>query len=290
MRRILPIISLIFLYAVSALGQIHGPSVPNPADSGLPPLFLSLTDDAAVSPGVPQDQAKVPVVIPVSMPRMAPDLALRVYRDRAALQNTRLVSYSATTVIRAQLPDTQQSGEYELERDYSAPHTLAFKAVRYTGDNFVKGNVILRLLQSEVEHVQKDDPSLNAISPENYKFSYKGLSQVNDRTVYVYQLKPRHKRVGLFKGRIYLDAYNGGIVRAEGTVSKSPSLFIKRILFVQDYQEIGPFTLPVRMHSEAQTRLVGRAIVDVYENNYQPIANSNQSDDLSRRVAATPSL
>jgi len=94
------------------------------------------------------------------------------------------------------------------------------------------------------------------------------------RMVHVYQMKPRQKRVGLFKGRIYVDAYSGSLVRAEGRPVKSPSLFIKKIDFVQDYADIGPFTLPVHVHSEATARIVGRAIVDVYQRDYQPIANS----------------
>jgi hypothetical protein len=214
------------------------------------------------------------VVAPVVLPRMAPELALQVYRGRSVIQTEQLASYSATTLIRAQLPDTSQSGEYEVQRHYLAPRTLAFKALRFTGDAFVKTNVIIRLLQSEVDHVQKDDPAQNAISPANYKFSYKGTSQLEGRLVHVYQLKPRQKRAGLFKGRIYVDAYTGSLVRAEGRPVKSPSLLIKKIDFVQDYADIGPFTFPVHIHSEARARIVGRAIVDVYQRDYEPVANT----------------
>ena len=216
----------------------------------------------------------MPLVTSPVLPRMAPELALQVCRGRSVIQAEQLASYSATTLIRAQLPDTSQSGEYELQQHYLAPRTLAFKAVRFTGDVFVKTNVITRLLQSEVDHVQKDDPALNAISPANYKFSYKGTNELGGRMVHVYQLKPRQKRAGLFKGRIYVDAYSGSLVRAEGRPVKSPSLFIKKIDFVQDYADIGPFTFPTHVHSEANARIVGRAIVDVYQHDYQPVANA----------------
>ena len=206
------------------------------------------------------------------MPRMAPDFALQVLQGHAKLQSAELAGYSATTVVRAQLPDTSQSGEFELQRHYSAPRTLAFKALHFTGDNFVKSNVILRLLQSEVDHVQKDDPALTAISAANYKFSYKGTSDVSGRMVHVFQIKPRQKRSGLFKGKIYVDAYSGTLARAEGKMVRSPSLFIKRIEFVQDYADIDSFTFPVHIHSEAQARIVGRTIVDIYEENYQPVS------------------
>jgi hypothetical protein len=214
---------------------------------------------------------------PPALPRMAPELALQTYQRRWNSQSTELVSYSASTLIRAVLPDSQQSGELELERHFAAPRTLEFKTVRYTGDGFVKNNVITRLLQSEVDHVQKDDASLTALTPANYKFSFKGTNQLDGRMVHDYQVKPRKKRAGLFRGHVYLDAYSGSLVRVEGAVVKSPSFFIKKIQFVQDYAEFGAFTLPTHMHSEALARIIGRAVVDIYQHDYQPETHTVQA-------------
>jgi len=209
------------------------------------------------------------------LPLMSPELALAAYQHRAAQQAAALAAYSAVTVIRAELPDTSQQGEYELQRKFEAPHSLQFTPVHFTGDGFVKSNVITRLLQSEVDHVQKDDPALTAISPANYKFAYKGASNIENRVVHVFQVKPQKKRVGLFKGRIYLDAYTGALVRAEGSLVKSPSFFVKHIEFVQQFADIQSFTLPIRMHSEAKARIVGRTIVDIVHRDYQPVPATN---------------
>ena len=225
-------------------------------------------------------------VLPVSpaLPRMSADLALQTYHQRVTRQSAELASYSAIALVRVALPDTSQQGEFELERHYAAPHDLQFKAVRYTGDGFVKSNVITRLLQSEVDHVQKDDPSLTAISNANYKFSHKGSTDVGGRVVHIYQVKPRKKRPGLFKGRIYLDAHTGSLVRAEGSIVKSPSFFVKNIEFVQDYVDSGSFTFPTHIHSEARARFVGRTIVDVYQRDYQvvptPVETARQAPSL----------
>lgn len=202
---------------------------------------------------------------------MSPELALATYQYRSAQQSAQLAAYSAVTVIRAELPETSQQGEFELQRKFEAPHTLLFTPVHFSGDGFVKSSVITRLLQSEVDHVQKDDPALTAISLANYKFTYKGASHVHDRLVHVYQVKPHKKRPGLFKGRIYLDAHTGTLVRAEGSVVKSPSFFVKHIEFLQDFADVQSFTLPVHMHSEAKARIVGRAIVDIVHRDYLPI-------------------
>jgi hypothetical protein len=271
-RTLLTVFALLSYLAGWAAAQSGAPSIA--ASYGL--SYLLLDDDSSASPQVQaENQTPAVLIAPApSLPRMSPELTLQTYRNRVAQQAALLSSYSANSVILAQLPATQQFGECDLQRLYSAPHTLEFKSVRFVGDGFVKSNVILRLLQSEVDHVQKDDPAATALSDDNYKFSYKNTTQLQNRPVHVFQLKPRANRPGLFKGKIYLDAHTGNMVRAEGRVAKSPSLFIKRIEFVQDYKEFGAFTFPVHTHSEARTRLVGRAIVDIYHYDYQPIAST----------------
>ena len=233
----------------------------------------------------PLPERSLPVLTaPFTRPRIAPELALDEFSRRSAQQSAILLSYSAETLIRAELPDTLQRGEFEVERHFSAPRSLVFKALRFTGDAFVKTNVIGRLLQSEVDHVQKDDTSLTALTHANYKFSYKGSTRVDGRLLHIYQVKPRKKRAGLFKGRIFLDAHTGSLARAEGTVVKSPSIFIKSIEFVQDYEDVGSFTFPTHIHSEAHTRLIGKTIIDIYHWDYQPVT------DTTAAILGTPSL
>ena len=89
--------------------------------------------------------------------------------------------------------------------------------------------------------------------------------------MHIYQVKPHKKRVGLFKGRVYLDVHTGTLVRAEGSVVKSPSFFVKHIEFWQEYADVQSFTLPVHIHSEAKARIVGRTIVDIVHRDYQPV-------------------
>jgi len=272
MKRFVLIISgILFCLAGCATAQFN--AVPTDATGPLSYLLLD-GDSPAVPPAQTEDRTPAILIAPASLPRMSPELTLQAYRDRVAQQAAHLSSYSANSVILAQLPETQQFGECDLQRFYSAPRSLEFKAVRFVGDGFVKSNVIIRLLQSEVDHVQKDDPAATALSDDNYKVSYKNTTELQNRLVHVFQVKPRANRPGLFKGKIYLDAHTGSMARAEGRVAKTPSLFIKRIEFVQDYKEFGSFTFPVHIHSEARTHLVGRAVVDIYHYDYQPVSST----------------
>jgi hypothetical protein len=202
------------------------------------------------------------------LPRMAPELALSTFEQRAERQSNELPSYSAITRISAELPQSKQSGVFDLERHYAAPKTLHFVSVHFSGDDFVKHNVINRLLQQEVDRAEKQDGAQTAISDKNYKFTYKGASEIDGRQVHVYQVKPRTSLAGLFKGHVYLDALTGALLRAEGKVEKTPSFFIKKIEFVTDYADLSGFSLPVRVHSVADARIVGRVVTDISTTGY----------------------
>jgi hypothetical protein len=220
--------------------------------------------------------------IPAGVAPLSPDLALATYERGLQEQSNELAGYTATSVIDAELPESAQKAEFEMKRRYSAPAVLEFLPLRFTGDSFVKSNVIVRLLESEVEHVRRQEQSQTAITSINYKFGYKGTSQINGMPVHIYEVKPHQKRPGLFKGRIYVNTSTGQLVRAQGSIVKSPSFFIKKIDFVQDYATFDGFTLPTHMHSEAQTRIVGKAIVDITHRNYEP---RFASDTASRSQA-----
>jgi len=249
------------------------------------PKVLQIQTDTQAPPASPSPElpavgpphSDLTLVAPVAVAQTSPEVALEIYERRAAWQAAFLASYSANTVIEAELPDQSQKGRYELQRTYSAPHTLKFKAVSFTGDGFVKSNVIHRLLQSEVDHVEKERGLDTAVTLRNYKFNYKGVKEIDGHPVHVFEVKPREKRVGLFKGRIYLDMYTGTLRRAEGQAVKSPSFFIKKIEFTSDYADFGIFTFPVHLHSTAKTRLVGRAVVDVSISDYQATGVSVES-------------
>jgi hypothetical protein len=85
----------------------------------------------------------------------------------------------------------------------------------------------------------------------------------------VFQVKPRQKRAGLFKGNVYLDVYTGGMRRAEGKMVKSPSFFVKNIEFSQDYHDVDGFDMVTHIHSTAEARIIGKAIVDITHSDLQ---------------------
>ena len=216
-------------------------------------------------------------------PRLAYDAALMVYLHHAYDQLHSLASFSDITVVDAQLPESAQRGRLRVRRVFAAPRSLTFQVIDFAGDNFIKSNVIGRLLQSEVDHVQKEEGAKVAITDANYRFSYRGIEVSDGRSLYAYTVRPVQKRPGLFKGRIYLNPEDGSLARAEGTLVKSPSIFVKKIRFVQDYNEVAGFSLPVHIHTVAETRVAGRAVVDIVHSDYEAHASSETHTSASAR-------
>src|SRR5690348_9063451 len=110
---------------------------------------------------------------PATPPQMTPELAFSVFQQRLRQQDQRgPLSYSAVTIISAELPQSNQRGKFELLRELTAPNELKFKPIEFTGDGFVKSNVINRWLTSEVQRAQHGADPGSALTEQNYKFSY----------------------------------------------------------------------------------------------------------------------
>ena len=81
--------------------------------------------------------------------------------------------------------------------------------------------------------------------------------------VYVLQLNPREKKVGLFKGELWLDAETYMPVRESGSFVKSPSFMLKKMQFVRDYEIQNGVSIPQRTESRVETRFFGKVELNI---------------------------
>jgi hypothetical protein len=168
--------------------------------------------------------------------------------------------------IEASLPKLKKHGRLHALRRISRLGRVSYEVIHFEGDNTIKSSVIARYLAADAQ-AQADDGSLLAVTPANYKFKYKGLFAKDGRQVYVFQLTPRKKRVGLFKGDLWLDAGTCLPVRESGHLVKSPSVFVRRIEFVREYDIRDGLAIPAQIASTVDTRLVGKAELTVHFRN-----------------------
>jgi hypothetical protein len=142
----------------------------------------------------------------------------------------------------------------------------------------VKTEVIANYLKAEVEAAQGQ--SKLSITPQNYKFKYKGTWDWNGRQIYVLHLSPREKKVGLFKGELWLDAETYMPVREQGSFVKSPSFMLKKMQFVRDYEIQNGVSIPQRTESRVETRFFGQVELNInYLTFSKDSAQAGQTDD-----------
>jgi hypothetical protein len=192
---------------------------------------------------------------------------LENYCAAARNQEQTLRSSSMEVDIEASLPKLKKQGRLHALRRITALGRITYEALRFEGDNTIKSQVIARYLTAETEAQKQQAPSM-AVTPLNYKFKYKGMAQLNGRDVHMFQVAPRKKRQGLFKGEIWIDAATYLRVQESGYLVKNPSIFLKKVAFVRRYEIRDGISVPLEVQSVVYTRLVGKAELTIEFRNY----------------------
>lgn len=176
----------------------------------------------------------------------------------------------------AQLPRLKKQGRLQAFRFISRIGEIFYQRQRFEGDNTIKKEVIARYLQAEKE--ARNDPAGSlAVDPENYKFKYKGIADYAGQPAYVFQVSPKQKRLGLYKGEIWIDRETYLPLREWGELVKNPSVFLKNVYFVRDYMVQNGIAIPRRLISDINTRIVGKAHLTIWYENIKvgdPASNS----------------
>ncbi len=186
------------------------------------------------------------------------------YLEATKTQKNSLRGMQMEVSLDARLPRLEKRGRLRALRTISKLGMITYKALGFSGDNMIKNQVIARYLDGESQ--TRDI----GITRANYKFKYKGQTQQDGRKVYVLQVTPRKKVVGLFRGELWLDAESALPVRESGRFVKSPSVFLKKIEFVRDYQIKDGVAIPKHVESTADVRVLGRAELSIEYSNLSP--------------------
>ena len=78
--------------------------------------------------------------------------------------------------IDASLPKLKKHGRLHALRRISPLGLIRYEKAQFEGDGIVNKEIIARYLTAEVE-AQKQQSPLVAVTPENYKFKYKGIDR-----------------------------------------------------------------------------------------------------------------
>jgi hypothetical protein len=186
--------------------------------------------------------------------------------------------------ISATVPKLKEKGHLRALRQISKVGQITYRVLRFQGDNTVKSQVIARYLEAEKQGqgVGKLD-----ITPTNYKFKFKGKWQFDGKDAYLFQLSPRAKRVGLFKGEIWLDAATYLPIYEKGRLVKNPSIFFKKVVFERAFAIENGVAVPRYMVSSIDTRVIGKVEITI---NYSNLEQNAGPDGGQAQSAALPGV
>jgi len=188
-------------------------------------------------------------------------------RQQASLRDT-----SMDVTIEASLPRLKKAGKLQAQRQIASSGEITYEDSRTEGDKTVIKDVIARYLSAETEASRglvdmQGNPQSIAITSDNYRFRLKATLNDGAGDVYIFDLTPRKKRLGLFKGELWVDGATGMPVREAGRLVRNPSVFLSRVEFVIEYEIRDGLAVPIRAESSIDTRLVGRAELEIHYSN-----------------------
>jgi len=193
---------------------------------------------------------------------LTPDQAIDRYLTRSRDGQPECPDCAFAVQIDASLPKFKKEGSMSGVKVVSRTGQAVYRGLQFSGDKLVKTAVIARFLANEAkppERVAGTD-----VTRQNYSIVYDRASPYNELRAYVFRVKPIRKRIGLFKGELWLDATTAAPLRLWGDFVKSPSIFVRNFRFVQDYQRIGDRFQPLRLLVTVETRIAGEVEMAVW--------------------------
>ena len=203
-----------------------------------------------------------------------------IQKQKDAIQNATM-----QVEIAASVPKLKEQGKLRALRIISKVGHTTYRVLGFQGDNTIKNQVIARYLQAEQ---QGQGNNALDVTPDNYKFKYKGKWQFEGKDAYLFSLSPRKKRVGLFKGELWLDATAYLPIYEKGRFVKNPSVFFKRVVFQRGFAIQNGIAIPRYMTSTIDMRIIGKVELTISYSNFvlNPGSATQQAESAVRQVVA----
>lgn len=160
------------------------------------------------------------------------------------------------------LPKMKLAATADARRRVARDGAIEYEVSSRTGDTTVWKELILRYINGEMENAGKDTGRI-AVTAENYKFKYRGQRERDGRMAYVFEVNPRKKRDGLFRGEIWVDVDTSLPLLESGRLVKSPSVFLKNVHFTREYALQDGVPVPKALQTSIETRFWGTAELNI---------------------------
>ena len=163
-------------------------------------------------------------------------------------------------------------GEIVVHAEYSAPDQRRLTVVSESGSKLICEKVLRRLVESEQEAAQTANRMQMALSMENYNVVLAGEERLDGVKVWVLKVSPKVDNKFTYRGTVWVNAEDYGVMRVAGEPAKNPSWWINRASFDSRYVRRGEFWLPGRNVSTSHVRIGGEATLTIDYGSYGTLA------------------
>jgi hypothetical protein len=157
---------------------------------------------------------------PASLP-LAQILALMEHHDQ--IQREGLKHYTAIRQYHVEYRGLANlEAGMEVEVDFDATSGKSFRIVSQSGSKILGEKVLKRAMDSEKE--ASEDGGATALTAANYRFQLQGSESLDGRPAYILSVEPLRESKFLYRGKIWVDATDFAVAKAEATPAKNPVL------------------------------------------------------------------
>lgn len=187
---------------------------------------------------------------------------------------------SMTVDISASVPRLKRQGKFHALRTIFARKKVTYGNISFEGDSSIKTQVIGRYLTAEAQTMTDARQTYDAaVTPANYKFAFRGQSQLDGRPVYLFDVTPKFKRDKLFKGQVWIDAETYLLVQESGKLVKKPSMWMSNVAFTRKYEIQDGVSVPLKLETTADVAVFGKVEMTIDFSNFSladPIEPDNR--------------
>lgn len=192
------------------------------------------------------------------------------------------VAYQARRRLEASSAKLKESAWMEVLTEYRPASGFQYSILAQGGSERIGRRVLKSVLEAEQENSRRDEWRKGNLSRANYEFNFDG--RTTDGMLKM-QLNPRRRDARLVNGAALLTAASGDLVRVEGRLSKSPSIWVRWAHVSRSYAPIRGAMMPVAIESTADVRIAGLSTFAMTYD-YQMVDGEAVNSSASRILAS----
>ena len=203
----------------------------------------------------------LPVVVHAVSPRPGAEGSKTSHADEELLDRflhsdqPPLTSYRARRKLEASTMGGRLAASLEAWTYLDSSGRFGFEVIRQEGSGLILEHVLLKALQTEQRSHNDREADSAHLDPMNYEFEVRADS---GETATI-GLLPRRQSPMLLNGTVTVTRRDGDLLRIDGSLSRNPSWWTKRVDIAQRYARMNGVRVPVEMSSSADVRVAGDA-------------------------------